>query len=228
MRRVCIHLIVVVITTVICFTSSVFAETVYVRDTLYVPIRGGQSTEYRILHKGVRSGTKLEKLEENSDTGYSLVRMVSGLEGWIQTQYLDTQPIAQDVLKQTTQELVAIEEKHQNALRKLKEADVTQIRLLGSEQRLQSQNAELTTELGRITRLAASVMDIDEENKRLTAENESLLAIIDEMQAQNLDLQEDSNQDWFLRGAGTVLIGLLFGFWFARRIYQKRNTGGWA
>ncbi|MEX1236901.1 MAG: hypothetical protein WD994_01390, partial [Pseudomonadales bacterium] len=43
------------------------AATVYIRDTLYVPLRGGQSSEYRILHRGVKSGTPLELIEENAD-----------------------------------------------------------------------------------------------------------------------------------------------------------------
>ena len=43
-----------------------FAETVYIRDTLYVPLRGGQSSEHRILHKGIPSGTELELLEVNA------------------------------------------------------------------------------------------------------------------------------------------------------------------
>ena len=36
------------------------AKDVYIRDTLYVPLRGGQSTEHRILHRGLRSEEKAE------------------------------------------------------------------------------------------------------------------------------------------------------------------------
>ena len=41
----------------LCFSSQASADTVYVRDTLYVPLRGGQSQEHRILHRGLRSGS---------------------------------------------------------------------------------------------------------------------------------------------------------------------------
>ena len=69
-------------------SATALAETVYVRDTLYVPLRGGATAEHRILHKGIRSGTAMELLEADPESGYSRVRMGDGLEGWIQSQYL--------------------------------------------------------------------------------------------------------------------------------------------
>ncbi|MCB1675993.1 MAG: TIGR04211 family SH3 domain-containing protein, partial [Halioglobus sp.] len=98
------------------------AKTVYVRDTLYVPLRGGQGQEYRILHKGIRSGTPLEVLQENEETGYSLVRMEDGLEGWIQTQYLVDEPIARDLLDQANQKLDELEKLHEDTQKQLTDA----------------------------------------------------------------------------------------------------------
>ena len=65
-------------------TAELVAETVYIKDTLYVPLRGGQSQGHRILHRGLKSGLKLERLETNDETGYSKVRTEAGLEGWLQ------------------------------------------------------------------------------------------------------------------------------------------------
>ena len=69
-------------------TNTVLADQVYVRDTLYVQLRGGQSSEHRILHQGIRSGTVLERLEVNEDTGFSRVRTAGGLEGWFKANIL--------------------------------------------------------------------------------------------------------------------------------------------
>ena len=41
------------------------------------------------------------------------------------------------------------------------------------------------------------------------------------------DISDDRAQQWFIRGAGAVLIGLLFGFWLGRRMYHRRYNGGW-
>jgi len=209
-------------------THSLQADTVYVRDTLYVPIRGGQSSEHRILHSGVKSGTRLERLEENDDTQYSKVRMKSGLEGWMQTQYLVSEPIAEDQLKDANSQLSRLKEQYRVSLLQLEEFETASNQLDQSRVELQAKNRELSDELDRITTLAARVIAIDEENKMLKEEQTSLHRNIDSLDVANQELQDDSNQSWFLRGAGTVLMGLLFGFWVARRIYQKRSTGGWA
>ena len=209
-------------------TDSVLADKVYVRDTLYVPIRDGQSNEHRILHSGVRSGTRLERLDENDDTKYSKVRMESGLEGWMRTQYLVTEPIAEDQLDAANSQLASLKEQYQASLIQIDEFDTVQNKLDQNRVELQVENQELSAELNRITALAASVIAIDEENKMLKEEQTSLHRSIDSLDVANQELQNDSNQSWFLRGAGTVLIGLLFGFWVARRIYQKRSSGGWA
>jgi hypothetical protein len=43
--------------------------------------------------------------------------------------------------------------------------------------------------------------------------------------AEELDnLKNSSAQDWFLRGAGTIIIGLLFGFLISRRIYVNKAS----
>ena len=70
----------------LCCFESTRAETMYVKDVLFVPLRGGQSTEYTLLHKVIKSGTAVELLAENKTTGYSRIRLANGLEGWIKSQ----------------------------------------------------------------------------------------------------------------------------------------------
>lgn len=193
-----------------------------------MPLRGGQSTEYRILHRGVRSGTLLDRLEVNEDTGYSLVRMESGLQGWIQSQYLVQEPIAKDLLQQSNDRYYDLESEHQQTLLRFQEMKSDQGELATSNDDLHDRNKALTQELTDITQLATNVIAIDDENKQLRDEHDSLLNQIDALSVANQGLQDTSNQQWFLRGAGTLLIGLLFGFWISRRIYHKRADSGWA
>lgn len=208
--------------------QSVLADTVYVRDTIYVPLRGGQSTEYRILHRGVRSGTVLDRLETNEDSGYSLVRMENGLQGWIQSQYLVQEPIAKDLLQQAVERLYDLETDHQKTLLRFQETKSNQIDLVASNDDLHDRNDALVTELNDLTQLAVSVISIDDENKELRDEHDSLLHQIDALSVANQELQDASDQQWFLTGAGTLLLGMLLGFWISRRIYHNRASSGWA
>lgn len=200
------------------------AETVYIRDTLYVPLRGGQSTEYRILHAGLRSGTPLELLETNEETGYSRVRMEDGKEGWLQTQYLVDEPIASDILQSAQDQLLALEAEHQKALLRVQELQNSRAELMTENEQLRAEFDRLSTELAEITALSESTLDIQAQNESLLEERDALDQQIDALLIANDELQNDSSQEWFLRGGAVVIIALVLGFWFARRIYQRNST----
>ena len=198
-----------------------FADEVYISDNLYVLLRGGESSEHRIIHGGIKSGTSLERLETNEQTGYTRVRTGEGLEGWLLTRYLVEEPIARTRLNSVESELQLLDTKHQQTLLSLKE--VTEARKV-----LADQNALLVEDLAIITALSGNVVVIDDQNKRLSEERDILLQNIKDLNELTDTLSDDSAQQWFLRGAGVILIGLLFGFWISRRVYHKRYSGGWA
>lgn len=213
---------------VFCYVESILAETVYVNDMLFVPLRGGQSVEHKILHKGISSGTALELLEENEDTGYSLIRMANGQEGWLKSQYLTATPIALDRLDGLEQQ---ISELHRDS-----ESDQQNIALLESQisaleqanEKLQSERGVLNSEVDRITKLSEDVIQIDQDNLHLTEQNKSLMDELDTLNFINNRLEDDSDRRWFLNGAGAVLSGLLIGFWIGRQIYLRTQSGGWS
>lgn len=215
-------------TTLLANSQFSFADEVYVRDTLYVPLRGGQSSEHRILHRGLRSGTPLERLKTNEDTGYTQVRTDDGLEGWLQTQYLVEEPIASTQLDGVKSEMVSLGAEHQQTLLSLREAKEAKEVLAREQENLADQNAGLVEDLEKITALSANIIAIDEQNKQLNEDRDALLQEIKDLNELTEALSDDRAQEWFLRGAGTVLIGLLFGFWLGRRIYNKRSSSGWA
>ncbi len=97
------------------------SRTVYIHDVLYVSLRAGPSTQHPMLRHRLKSGMKLQQFEKNIETGYSLVRTEDGREGWIQTQYLGSEPIAAEQLRQLKAEFNALQTQHQAALRRLAE-----------------------------------------------------------------------------------------------------------
>ena len=204
-----------------------FADEVYIRDMIYVPLRGGDSTKHRIIHRGIRSGTPLERLQVNEETGYTRVRTADGLEGWLQTQYLVDEPIARTQLDEMKAEVRSLETRHQQTLLSLREIREAKESLTRKQENLTDQNARLLKELTTVTTLSGNVIAIDQQNKQLGEERDVLLQQIDDLNELTDTLSNDRAQQWFLRGAGAVLIGLLLGFWVARRIYHKRYHGGW-
>ncbi len=224
-----VFLFILVMTIAVMTTGhqALLADTVYVRDTLYVPLRGGQSKEHRILHRGLRSGTMLERLEVNKETGYSRVRLESGQEGWIQSQYLVDEPIARIRLEEEQTRFTELDTRYQRVTAALQKLETTELAITTANNELTTRNTDLKTELDKITNLASNIIAIDEENKQLRGEHDALLAEIDALSVANQSFQDTSDRKWFLNGAGTILVGLLFGFWFSRKIYHKRG-GGWS
>ena len=60
----------------------------YVSDKQFVPLRSGAGSDYRIVHRGIPSGTRL-KVARTSDNGeWAEITTDRGTNGWIRTQYL--------------------------------------------------------------------------------------------------------------------------------------------
>jgi SH3 domain protein len=154
--------------------------------------------------------------------------MSDGLEGWLQTQYLILEPIARDQLVTVEAELSKLKNSHQQTLIELEKFKSRESDISGSNASLQNKNDALTKELNNLTTLAANVIAIDEQNKQFLEEHDSLLNEIDDLSVAIQSFQDISNQQWFLRGAGIILVGLLIGFWMSRKLYNKRSSTGWS
>lgn len=206
-------------------SSSAGADTVYIRDVIYVPLRGGQSGEHRILHQGIRSGTVLERLEVNDETGFSLVRTASGLEGWIQNQYLVTDPIARDQLEALREKLARLESTTTGSKAQL-EIELEKVSAANQLiENLEQEKSALNQELSRITALAADVINIEAKNIELQEEFKGLNQQIDDLTVVNADLQDENNQTWYMIGAATIFFGILLGLWLGRKMFGRRDAG---
>jgi SH3 domain protein len=201
-------------------------DTIYIRDTLYVPLRDGQSTEHRILQQALKSGTELTLLESNEETGYSRVETKDGRVGWIPSQYLDSEPSASQRLAELQIKLEKLETEKQYMSGQLTTQSNAHLAAKDSVSKMTRTIAQLQEELASIQNLAASTISIDQRNKALLAEQDSLNDQIKMLIESNDELRDLSAQAWFLRGAAIVFLALFIGFLVARKIYSL-SSGGW-
>ena len=80
-------------------------ETRYVSDKQYVPLRSGAGNEYRIIHRGLVSGTRLSVNRTSGDGEWTEVTSDAGLTGWIRSQYLMSEMPAQQRLSVATRKI---------------------------------------------------------------------------------------------------------------------------
>lgn len=206
--------------------ASVAAQgTQYIRDELYVPLRSGQGTQYRILNT-VRSGAALTVLETNADSGWSRVRTRSGQEGWVENQYLTPQPIAAQRLKQAEAELDRLRTANSDLHEQLQALNEAHEASSNEMSRLDREHREVMTELEQLQEISANTVKIDRDNKELLQTNEMLRNQLEVLQTDNQRLRDSSENEAFLNGAIAVVIGVMIALVVPRLRPKKRSE--WA
>ena len=198
------------------------AETRYISDDLGITLRTGESTQHQILRM-VNSGTSVEVLETHDETGYSRVRTPQGVEGWVLTRYLMDHPGAQDQLANANKKIARLEEENKNLKSNLNQVSGDKSSLSKEKGDLVTENDKLKTELDHIRKTAASALAIESENKRLSNERVKLETELQMAQQENISLKDRSNREWFVRGAGVVIAGILIGLILPKIRFSRRS-----
>ncbi|MFV1873306.1 MAG: TIGR04211 family SH3 domain-containing protein [Oleiphilus sp.] len=209
------------------FSVSALAETMYIDDTLLVPIRSGESTSYRIVHKGIPSGTKLEIIEHNKESGYSKVVTPGGIEGYLPTRYLTSEPIAKVKLSQTNQTLNKLKQEHEQleaSYNKLKSEHQSLSQLYKETEQSLDKNVQ---ELSHIRSVSGNALNLDKRNQELRENNEQLRNELELVQADNTRLKDKAESNMMLVGGGLVLFGVILALLIPMLKPSKKNDS-WA
>ena len=190
--------------TIALLSFQLQAETVFVSEQLSAYIRAGKGGGFGIVTP-VTSGSRLELLETDSASGYSKVVSERGSEGWILTRHLSDKPAARLRLKDVEGQLATEREAHQL----LKEV-----------------NKKYEGELKYLKQVSGNTIAINQRNQQLTEENQNLKNQLDLYTAENERLKDETKQDFFLYGAGTIILGLIIGL-VAPSFKPRRKDTGW-
>jgi SH3 domain protein len=204
-------------------TLTAQAETRYVSDELEIDMRSGTSTQHRILRM-VPSGTNLDVVEEDKASGYSRVRTPSGAEGWVLSRYLMTTPPARERLAATEQKLAELEIKSRQRMAKLSDRDKEFLTISEDLTKTKDENLKLSKQLSDIQRTAASAMAIDAENKDLKNRLMQTEREQESLRQENQALHDRTARDWFMVGAGVVIVGIILGLILPRIRIRKRSS----
>ena len=96
----------VIVAGLVLSATTVSAEPAWVSDQFEITLRSGPSTS-NAIQLMVDSGTRLEVLERDAESGYSRVQTQGGTEGWVLTRYLMNEPSAREQLQTLTGQLTS-------------------------------------------------------------------------------------------------------------------------
>jgi SH3 domain protein len=202
---------------------SAAAATKYVSDELRITLRTGQGNQFQIV-KTLTSGTKLEVLEE-TDAGYTRVLLDDGTEGWVRTQYLIDEPVAADKLTSAQNRLAKTREKLAAAEAELKTLRSEKAELDSAYGKLKTEHSTTSKELQSLNELASRPKQLAQENIELRKQFEQLSDELNLTKQENQVLKDRSKRNWFLAGAGVVILGMLIGLIIPKLRFKKKS--GW-
>ncbi len=213
----------VLATLILTLSTSALAETRYVSDDLEITMRSGKGNHFSITRM-LSSGTPVEVLEVDKEEGYTRVRTSNGKEGWVLSRYLMRTPAARDRIADAEKQLAEMElekRKLETAMAGLTESRDALNKQLST---LDSNNRKTSQELAEIKRTASSALAIDSENKELKSHVVSLERQLQTLQQENEGLKDRTARDWFMVGAGVVLLGILVGLVIPRIRWRRKSS----
>lgn len=208
----------------IILTPAASAETKYIDDTLFAPLRSGEGNNFRIVHKGLKSGTAVEVIATDKTSGYSKVKTAGGTVGFLPTRFLSEQPIARDqlakLLNETSQIRTDFEKIRSENLTLRERAEAMD----GERGKLSKQNASLEKELGELKRISEGAIALDTTNREFRETNERLKNEVDLLTAENDRLKEEKDSTMMLQGGGLVALGILIAVLLPMFRQQKKSS----
>lgn len=211
---------------VLCAASFVsftaFGESAWVSDEFEVTLRTGPSTS-NAIELMLASGTELELLEEDAESGYSRVVTPGGTEGWVLNRYLMSEPAAREQLAILTQQLTdanAEGTSMQSQLASIRGDSEAAQRRIGE---LEQENADAQAELEKIRRTAANVLAIDKQNMNLQQQLTDAEITVSILEQENDQLSSRTTRNWFITGALVLFAGILLGLLLPRMTWSRRS-----
>lgn len=198
------------------------AQQAWVSDQFEVMLRSGPSTS-NAIERMLPSGTALEVLERDTETGYSRVRTAAGTEGWVLTRYLMNEPSAREQLANLTRRLTSATSEGTSLSSQLdavrQEYDEATRRIAALEREKQ----QLEEQLAEIKRTAANVLSINDQNKALREQLANTEIQAATLEQQNRELASETTRYWFMTGALVLAAGMVLGIWLPRVRWQRRS-----
>lgn len=193
----------------------------YVSDKLYVPLRSEQGDTAPTLNSGMPSGTPLKLIKEDSSSGYSLVEMRNGTQGWVRNRYLTKEPTA-------AMKLIDIEKKLSDSTSKGEAGLLNDLGVLKEEnKKLNDQNIALERQFDELKQASGNVLKITQQNKEVIEKNQLLQSRVNSLEAIKEKTQDNSQMDFFVYGGLLVIMTLVISA-VIDGIKRRRSYSSWS
>ncbi|MFK7829252.1 MAG: TIGR04211 family SH3 domain-containing protein [Congregibacter sp.] len=199
----------------------------YISDDVFVVLHAGPGSNYRWLGKLI-PGTELVEQRRSTDGNWAEVLTQRGTVGWVQAEYLASEPPAQVKLPAVARQLEDAEREATQLRNSLSDAKIAEADLQAQLDDTSAELQKITEELAQLRQVSGSAMETAENNRRLVEQAASIRTKLDTLQADNLRLNDRVQSSAFIDGAFAVVLGVVITLVVPRLWPKRRNSSSWA
>ena len=196
--------------------SAMAQTTAYVSDELEITLRSGEGNQFRIVRM-LPSGAEVEVLARGD--GWTQVR-AGGDTGWVLSRHLQPEPAARTRLDEALDSAERLRTDNRQLSRQLDEAREALETLSARNDMLEEENLRMQQRLEE----AGEGLRLADQNQDLRKQVVDLEREVQDLARENRRIGERDRQEWFLAGAGVIVLGLLIGILVTRIRWRRRDS----
>jgi SH3 domain protein len=207
------------------FAQMCWAEKAYVVNTSKITLRGGPSTQDKIIAM-LNQDTPVEILDTQS--GWNRVRVLDNssrnYEGWIASSFLASDVPWKYQAENLKEENVRLKQRTENIEKEWSassgEKELMSDKLGKAEKELKS----VKTKYESLKRTSGSVLELQETHQKTLKDLQEARVTLETLQKENMVLKSSQRNRWFLSGAVVLLVGLIFGLVMGRQQRKRKSS----
>ena len=200
----------------------------YITDEILVPVRSGAGGEYRIVNKGLPSGTPITLFSLSEDGVWAEVETRGGTRGWLRAQYIQAELPTKILLEQAEARYRELEADRDKLLSMLDDTQSEAYAADGELEELRERLATTDAELLEIRRISGAAIELDARNQSLARELENKRSEAELLKLENVRLKERIDSNMLIDGALAVLLGVIIAVLAPRLMPKRRRNDGWS
>ena len=203
------------------------SESRYVTDLIFTPVRTGPGGDYRIINKGLPSGTEVTYYGLSEDGVWAEIETKGGTRGYLRAQYLQANAPRGSQVNALEAALAKEVERAAQLQRDLDEA-MAQLTSTDSSMSAAARELEQTQEtLAEVKRVSANAIQLDQMTKSLTGKLEDANARNDLLKLENARLQDRISSNRTIEVVVLIALGIMIALLVPRLSVKRRRNDGW-
>ena len=203
------------------------SESRYVTDLIFTPVRTGPGGDYRIINKGLPSGTEVTYYGLSEDGVWAEIETKGGTRGYLRAQYLQANAPRGSQVNALEATLAKEVERAAQLQRDLDEA-TAQLTSTDSSMSAAARELEQTQEtLAEVKRVSANAIQLDQMTKSLTGKLEDANARNDLLKLENARLQDRISSNRTIEVVVLIALGIMIALLVPRLSLKRRRNDGW-